>query len=49
MTDVSVPVVNVLKNTTLLSVSVPINLSIKLVFVSVNGPVDMLRMIAEEL
>ena len=38
MTNVSVPEVNKLKNSSTLAVSVPINLSIKLSFVSVNGP-----------
>ena len=37
MTDVSVPEVNMLKNSSTLAVSVPINISIKLGFVSVNG------------
>ena len=48
MTNVSIPGVNMLKNSSTLAVSVPINLSIKLVFASVNGPketyfVDMLH------
>ena len=48
MTDVSVPEVNMLKNSSTLAVSLPINLSIKLGFISVNGPketyfVDALR------
>ena len=38
MTNVSIPDVNMLKNSSTLAVSVPINLSIKLGFVSVNGP-----------
>ena len=38
MTSVSVPEVNMLKNSSTLSVSAPINLSIKLGLVSVNGP-----------
>ena len=38
MTYVSVPEVNMLKNSSILAVSVPINISIKLDFVSVNGP-----------
>ena len=37
MTNVSIPEVNMLKSSSTLAVSVPINLSIKLVFVSVNG------------
>ena len=37
-TNVAIPEVNILKNSSTLAVSVPINLSIKLVFVSVNGP-----------
>ena len=37
MTNISVPEVNMLKNSSTLAVSVPINLSIKLGFVSVNG------------
>ena len=36
-TNVSIPEVNTLKNISTLAVSVPINLSIKLSFVSVNG------------
>ena len=48
MTNVSIPVVNMLKDRTKLSVSVPIKVSIILRFVSVNGPretyfVDALR------
>ena len=48
MTNVSVSEVNMLKNSSKLAVSVPINLSIKFVFVSVKGPrgiyfVDMLH------
>ena len=48
MTNVSVPEVNMLKNSSTLAVSVPINISIKLGFVYVNGPgetyfVDVLR------
>ena len=35
---VSIPEVNVLKNSSTLSVSVPINLSIKMSFLSINGP-----------
>ena len=38
MTNVSFPEVNMLKNSSTLAVSVPINLSIKSGFVSVNGP-----------
>ena len=38
MTNVSIPEVNMLKNSSTLAVSVPINLSIKLGFVSVNDP-----------
>ena len=38
MTDVSVPEVNMLKNSSTLAVSVPINISIKLGFVYVNNP-----------
>ena len=34
----SIPEVNILKNSLILAVSVPTNLSIKLGFVSVNGP-----------
>ena len=37
MTNVSIPEVNMLKNIPTLAVSVPINISIKLGFVSVNG------------
>ena len=37
MTNVSIPKVNMLKNSSTLAVSVPINLSIKLGFVFVNG------------
>ena len=36
MTNVSLPEVDMMKNSSTLAVSVPINLSIKLVFVSVN-------------
>ena len=36
MTNVSIPEVNMLKNSSTLAVSVPINLSIELGFVSVN-------------
>ena len=48
MTNVSIPQVNMLKNNSTLAVSVPINLSIKLGFVSINSPreiyfVDALR------
>ena len=48
MTNVSIPEVDMLKNSSKLAVSVPINLSTKLGFVSVNGPtgthlVDVLR------
>jgi hypothetical protein len=38
MTNVSVPVANMLKNSLTLAVSVAINISMKLCFVSVNGP-----------
>ena len=38
MTNVSIPEVNILKNSSTLAVSVPISLSIKLGFLSVNGP-----------
>ena len=38
MTNVSVPEMNMLKNSSLRAVSVPINLSTKLGFVSVNSP-----------
>ena len=38
VTNVSIPEVNMLKNSSTLAVSVPINLSIKLGFVSVNRP-----------
>ena len=53
-TDVSVSEVNMLKNSSTLAVSVPINLSIKLGFVSVNGPreiyfVDSLHIHSKEL
>ena len=37
MTNVSILEVNMLKNSSTLAISVPINLSIKLHFVSVNG------------
>ena len=37
MTNVSIPKMNMLENSSTLAVSVPINLSIKLGFVSVNG------------
>ena len=48
MTSVSIAEVNMLKNSSAVAVSVPINLSIKLAFISVNGPretyfVDRLR------
>ena len=38
MTNVSIPEVNMLKNSSTLAVSVAINYSIKLGFVSLNGP-----------
>ena len=38
MTVIPVPEVNMLKNSPTLAVSVTINMSIKLSFVSVNGP-----------
>ena len=38
MTNVSIPGVNMLKNSSTLAVSVPINLSIKMGFASENGP-----------
>ena len=38
MTNFSIPEVNMLKNSSALAVSVPINLSLKLDFISVNGP-----------
>ena len=38
MTNVSVPEVSMLKNSSTLAVSVPIDLSIKLGFVSINSP-----------
>ena len=38
MTNFSIPEVNMLKNSSTLAVSVPINVPIKLAFVSVNGP-----------
>jgi predicted TIM-barrel enzyme len=38
MTNVSIPVANMLKNSSTLAVSVAINISMKLCFVSVNGP-----------
>ena len=41
MTNVSIPEVNVLKNSSTLAVSVPINHSVKLDFVSANGPREM--------
>ena len=37
MTNVAVPEMNILKNSSILAVSVPINLSIKLGFVTLNG------------
>ena len=37
MTNVSIPEVNMLKNSSILAVSVPINMSIKLGFDFVNG------------
>ena len=37
MTNVSIPEVNMLKNSSTLAVSVPINLSLKLGFIPVNG------------
>ena len=40
MADVSFPEVNMLKNSSILAVSVPIILYIKLGFVPVNGPRD---------
>ena len=40
MTDVSVPGVNMLENSSTLAVSVPINFSIKLGSVTVNGPTE---------
>ena len=48
MTNVSIPDVNMLKNISTLGISVPIIFSIKLGFISVNGPreiyfVDVLR------
>ena len=48
MTNVSIPEVNMLKSSSTLAVSVPINLYIKFGFVSVNDPretyfVDVLR------
>jgi hypothetical protein len=38
MTNVSIPVANMLKNIWTLAVTVAINISMKLCFVSVNGP-----------
>ena len=38
MTNVSIPEVNMFKSSSTHAVSVPINVSIKLGFVSVNGP-----------
>ena len=38
MTNVSIAEVNMLKNSSTLAVPVPINLSIKFGFISVNGP-----------
>ena len=38
MTNVSIPEMNILKNSSTLAVSFPINLCIKVGFVSVNGP-----------
>ena len=38
--NVSIPEVNMLKNSSTLAVSVPLNLSIKLDFISVNGPME---------
>ena len=40
MTNISVQEVNTLKNCSKLAVSVPVNLSIKFGFVSINGPRD---------
>ena len=40
MINVSIPDVNMLKNSSTRAVSVPINLSIKFSFVSVNGPME---------
>ena len=40
MTNVSIPEVNMLKNSSTLAVSVPINISIILGFVPVNGPME---------
>ena len=37
-TDVSIPEVNMLENSSILDVSVPVNLFIKFGFVSVKGP-----------
>jgi hypothetical protein len=38
MTNVSIPVANMLKNSSTLAVSVAINISMKMCLVSVNGP-----------
>jgi hypothetical protein len=38
MTNVSIPVANMLKNSSTLAVSVAINIPMKLCFVSVDGP-----------
>ena len=40
MTNVSIPELNMLKNSSTLAASVPISFSIKLDFVFVNGPRD---------
>ena len=42
MTNVSIPEVHMLTNSSTLAVSVPINISIKLGFVSVNGQGNLL-------
>ena len=54
MTNVSIPEVNMLKNSSMLAVSLPINLTIKYGFVSVYGPretyfVDMLHITSNRL
>ena len=54
MTNVSIPEVNMLKNSSTLAVSVTISLSIKLGFLSVNGPretyfVDAIRVLLQNI
>ena len=40
MTNVSIPEVNALENSSTLAITVQINLSVKLDFLSVNGPIQ---------